>query len=607
MYPAQPDSPDFEVQVDVGSGDTDITFISLTGLLAAPNTLTIRQDDNDTTPETVYYATDPTGDTLTVTRGYGGTVAKDFTAGALACRAHTAYDHNTFRSNIGDIVSTISGLAVDTAVFHKATAGEINALMLKATPAASDVLMIEDSAGAAFDKKKIAISTLPFQAVLTNPVTGLATPFVSGDVITGTGTGNQVQDSGVLLSDLATKSQIPSAVSGDIITGTGTGIQDSGVLLSSLAPLSSPTFINVPAAPTAPNGTQTTQIATTAFVQNAISYLDPLLYKGTIDCSTNPNYPAADAGNLYIASVSGKIGGASGKAVLVGDMILCNHDATPSGDEAAVGIYWNAIQANMGAVIGPASSTDGHLVLFDGPSGKSVKDGGAVPTGNVVGPSSAVDGHIAAFDTTTGKLLKDGGAIPVVPAFETTATNIKMDGVQAVGSSGLIPNSDHIHPSDISRLANSGAANGKIYIGKADGTFALVNITQGANITITNADGAITIAAASGGVTFAGVSGTTQQAAVNNGYIPLNAALTTITLPATAAVGDVVAITGYGAGLWKLAQNASQLIQFLSLVTTTGTGGYIRATTRYDTIIVRCVVANTTWVVENAVGNLDVI
>jgi len=111
----------------------------------------------------------------------------------------------------------------------------------------------------------------------------------------------------------------------------------------------------------------------------------------------------------------------------------------------------------------------------------------------------------------------------------------------------------------------------------------------------------------SGGVTFAGVSGTTQQAAVNNGYIPLNAALTTITLPATAAVGDVVAITGYGAGLWKLAQNTSQLIHFLSLVTTTGTGGYIQATTRYDTIIVRCVEANTTWVVENAVGNLDVI
>jgi hypothetical protein len=278
-------------------------------------------------------------------------------------------------------VSTIAGLAVDITVFHKATAGEINALTLKASPASTDVLVIEDSAGSTFDKKKIAISTLPFQSVLTNPVIGLTASFVSGDVITGTGTGDQVQDSGVLLTALAT--------------------------------LANPTFTGTPAAPTAPNGTQTTQIATTAFVQNAIAYLDPLLYKGVIDCSGNPNYPAADAGYTYVCSVSGKIGGASGKAVLVGDMILRNHDGTSAGDEAAVGIYWNAIQANMGAVIGPASCTDNHFVIWDGTSGKAVKDSGV--------------------------------------AFETVATNIKMNGVQALGSSGLIAYSDHVHPVDTSR------------------------------------------------------------------------------------------------------------------------------------------------------------
>lgn len=203
MYPAQPDSPDFTLAADITTtGQTAIVFLDLTGLLAAPNTLTIRQDDSDTTPETMYYAVGPVGTTLTVTRGYGGTVAKTFTAGALACRAHTALDHNTIRANILDLVSSLSGYAVDTAVFHKATAGEINALTLKAVPVAADVLMIEDSAGSAFTKAKIAISTLPFQSVLTNPVIGLTSSFVSGDVITGTGTGIQVQDSGVLLTNL---------------------------------------------------------------------------------------------------------------------------------------------------------------------------------------------------------------------------------------------------------------------------------------------------------------------------------------------------------------------------------------------------------------------
>ena len=250
MYPAQPDSPDFTLAADITTtGQTAIVFLDLTGLLAAPNTLTIRQDDSDTTPETMYYAVGPVGTTLTVTRGYGGTVAKTFTAGALACRAHTALDHNTIRANILDLVSSLSGYAVDTAVFHKATAGEINALTLKAVPVAADVLMIEDSAGSAFTKAKIAISTLPFQSVLTNPVIGLTSSFVSGDVITGTGTGIQVQDSGVLLSALATKTQIPSAVSGDVITGTGTGIQDSGVLLTNLV-LTNDTRLSVATAST---------------------------------------------------------------------------------------------------------------------------------------------------------------------------------------------------------------------------------------------------------------------------------------------------------------------------------------------------------------------
>jgi hypothetical protein len=38
-----------------------------------------------------------------------------------------------------------------------------------------------------------------------------------------------------------------------------------------------------------------------------------------------------------------------------------------------------------------------------------------------------------------------------------------------------------------------------LYIGKADGTFALVTLTQGANMTITNGDGTITLAASGGG------------------------------------------------------------------------------------------------------------
>jgi hypothetical protein len=74
---------------------------------------------------------------------------------------------------------------------------------------------------------------------------------------------------------------------------------------------------------------------------------DALVYKGTIDCSANPDYPAADAGHMYMVSVAGKIGGASGSVVVAGDSILCNTDGTAAGTQAAVGASWNIIQNNI--------------------------------------------------------------------------------------------------------------------------------------------------------------------------------------------------------------------------------------------------------------------
>ena len=51
------------------------------------------------------------------------------------------------------------------------------------------------------------------------------------------------------------------------------------------------------------------------------------------------------------------------------------------------------------------------------------------------------------------------------------------------------------------------------------------------------------------------VIGASQQAQPNAGYIAGSAALVTITLPASPALGDIVRVTGAGAGGWKLAQN----------------------------------------------------
>ena len=115
-----------------------------------------------------------------------------------------------------------------------------------------------------------------------------------------------------------------------------------------------------------------------------------------------------------------------------------------------------------------------------------------------------------------------------------------------------------------------------------------------------------TAAPSGGGITFSEVTTTTQTAAVNTGYIANNAALVTITLPATCALGSVIEIVGKGAGLWRLAQPTGDQIRFGNLSTTAGTGGYLQATHRYDSIRLVCTVADTEWTVVSVQGVIDV-
>lgn len=68
--------------------------------------------------------------------------------------------------------------------------------------------------------------------------------------------------------------------------------------------------------------------------------------KGSIDASSNPNYPAASKGDVYLISVAGKVGGSSGKDVEAGDRVVAEAD-NAGGTEASVGTNWTVIQGNL--------------------------------------------------------------------------------------------------------------------------------------------------------------------------------------------------------------------------------------------------------------------
>lgn len=151
------------------------------------------------------------------------------------------------------------------------------------------------------------------------------------------------------------------------------------------------------------------------------------------------------------------------------------------------------------------------------------------------------------------------------------------------------------------------ATDGQLPIGSSGADPVLATLTAGTGISITNAAGSITINGTGSGLTWTDVTGTSQAMAVNNGYTANNVGLVTLTLPASAAYGTVMAVVGKGSGGWKIAQNSGQQIHFGSKDTTSGAGGSLASTNQYDAVFILCTVANNEFTVYSSIGNLTVV
>lgn len=149
--------------------------------------------------------------------------------------------------------------------------------------------------------------------------------------------------------------------------------------------------------------------------------------------------------------------------------------------------------------------------------------------------------------------------------------------------------------------------NGQLLIGST-GADPVPATPTATGATWTTGAGTLALTITGGGIAWTDVTGTSAAMAVNHGYIADNAGLVTLTLPAAATIGDVIKITGKGAGGWKIAQNASQFINFgNAAASTTGVGGSIASTNQWDCCEVQCVTTNNGWVIRDAVGILTIV
>ena len=210
------------------------------------------------------------------------------------------------------------------------------------------------------------------------------------------------------------------------------------------------------------------QKATKTYVDALIAAADAMVFKGVIDCSANPNYPAADRGWTYRVSVAGKIGGASGTNVEAGDILLCLTDSTASGDQATVGANWSVIQANLdGAVIGPVSATANSVAGYNGTTGKVIKQ---LTASEIQAAASLGTGDSPQFT-----------ALNIGHATDTTVTRVSagviaVEGVTILTQTSPVANTPTLNNAiTVESSANNSSTNFAIDL--ANGTLQIITLT----------------------------------------------------------------------------------------------------------------------------------
>ena len=173
-------------------------------------------------------------------------------------------------------------------------------------------------------------------------------------------------------------------------------------------------FNQIPTAPTPDADSNDTSVATTAFVMNAFTANDAMVFKGVVNA--NGDLPATHSqGWTYRVATSGTY---ANKVCEVGDIIICVTDGTAANND-----HWAVIQNNVdGAVYrGTNAFTDANIIVADSTAGKVKSSGKTISTATAT--SSSTDSTVPTTKAVWSTIATlDGNLNSTTPSASKTLT-----------------------------------------------------------------------------------------------------------------------------------------------------------------------------------------
>lgn len=376
---------------------------------------------------------------------------------------------------------------------------------------------------------------------------------------------------GFFTTGLGIVSVSDDAVANTITVGTGAAVK--AITIGSTNTTSSVTINGGSVGGGVNIATQTS--ATTIVIGNQTSSTSTTIYSGSGGVSIQPtsSFTVSAGSDVFIDSGTG------------GDMhigtLVSSHAisiGTASGKVISIGSTTASVTINAGNGLSVATLTGGATFsststggfFITGAGATSISDDATANTTTIATGAAAKSLTLGSSNTTSTTTINAGSGGLNIPSFTTT-------GALVSNASGLITDASASTTGFV--LTSNGASTPPSFQAAGGG----------------------------GGMTWTNTTGSTQAMAVSTGYINNGSGTPTVfTLPSTATVGQNVAVIGANSGLWRISQNASQVINFNGGATTSGTGGFILATSQYDTLFLMCVTANTTWVAYDGFGNYSI-